>query len=181
MSPLNPVISGASSRYGNYSVLLLPNIRCPDQRGIDPIVDDPNHCHGHSDVPEKDEDWPTLETIIRFRDAVRRRLLGLYDELATGKRALSRTVARMLFMTHEHEGFHVEVDMIILSASLKYDLCVSSADSLIHAYSKSRLRHPPSTRIHPSSLEDPLRTMDVHTSSVVTHSIYSALYGYAWP
>src|SRR5258707_5088017 len=79
------------------------------QRGIDPHVDDPDHCHNHSDVPEKDEEWPTLDSIVQFRDRVRQRLLALYEDLATGKRTLTRAIARMLFMTHEHEGFHSEV------------------------------------------------------------------------
>lgn len=78
------------------------------ERGIDPHVDDPDHCHNHSEVPEKDEDWPTIETIILFRDRVRARLRRLYDDIATGKRVLTRNIARTLVMTHEHEGWHVE-------------------------------------------------------------------------
>lgn len=44
-----------------------------------------------------------------FRDNVRQRLRNLYHELETGKRALTRNIARTLVMTHEHEGWHVEV------------------------------------------------------------------------
>ncbi len=44
-----------------------------------------------------------------FRNNVRQRLRNLYRELETGKRALTRNVARTLVMTHEHEGWHVEV------------------------------------------------------------------------
>jgi hypothetical protein len=33
----------------------------------------------------------------------------LYDHLESGKRTINRRVARMLVMTFEHEGFHVEV------------------------------------------------------------------------
>ncbi|KAG5652789.1 hypothetical protein H0H81_003619 [Sphagnurus paluster] len=78
------------------------------ERGIDPHVDDPDHCHNHSEVPEKDEDWPTLESIIGFRNRVRARLASLYDELLSGKRTLTRNIARTLVMTLEHEGFHIE-------------------------------------------------------------------------
>ncbi|EEB96545.1 hypothetical protein MPER_04307 [Moniliophthora perniciosa FA553] len=86
------------------------------ERGIDPHVDDPDHCHNHSEVPERDEDWPTIETIISFRDGVRARLARLYDDLNTGKRQLTRNIARTLVMTHEHEGFHVEVwETLVLS------------------------------------------------------------------
>lgn len=60
-----------------------------------------------------DEDWPTLESILTFRDAVRRRLANLYNDLATGKRGLTRNIARTLVATHEHEGFHVEVSYFL--------------------------------------------------------------------
>jgi len=102
------------------------------ERGIDPHVDDPDHCHvwnaisfnfiiphdlqcfqNHSEVPEKDEDWPAIETIILFRDKVRARLMRLYDDIATGKLVLTRNVARTLVMTYEHEGFHVEVNLLL--------------------------------------------------------------------
>lgn len=84
------------------------------ERGIDPHVDDPDHCHNHSEVPEADEDWPSLENVILFRDRVRKRLLALYDELRSGKRSLTRNIARTLVMTHEHEGFHVETLLYML-------------------------------------------------------------------
>lgn len=63
----------------------------------------------HSEVPEKDEDWPDLDTIIIFRDRVREKLFRLYDDLDSGRRILTRNIARTLVMTLEHEGFHVEV------------------------------------------------------------------------
>ncbi|KAG1772191.1 hypothetical protein EV702DRAFT_1246575 [Suillus placidus] len=70
----------------------------------------------HSEVPTKDEDWPTLGTILAFRDRVRARLLALYDDLASGKRKINRNIGRMLAMTLEHEGWHVEVTWETLSA-----------------------------------------------------------------
>ncbi|KAF9240387.1 C-type lectin protein [Melanogaster broomeanus] len=84
------------------------------ERGIDPHVDDPEHVHSHSEVPEKDEDWPTLGSILDFRDRVRARLLKLYEDFETGARTLNRHVARMLAMTHEHEGWHVETLLYML-------------------------------------------------------------------
>lgn len=56
-----------------------------------------------------DEDWPTLEEILAFRRKVRARLVALYDDLSSKKRSINRNIARMLVMTLEHEGFHVEV------------------------------------------------------------------------
>ncbi|KIJ65772.1 hypothetical protein HYDPIDRAFT_87355 [Hydnomerulius pinastri MD-312] len=84
------------------------------ERGIDPHVDDPDHCHRHSEVPEKDEDWPTLATILGFRDRVRARLLKLYEDYRTGARTLNRHVGRMLAATLEHEGWHVETLLYML-------------------------------------------------------------------
>lgn len=63
----------------------------------------------HSEVPEKDEDWPSLDSIIVFRNNVRARLRKLYFDLETGKRTFTRTIARTLVMTLEHESFHIEV------------------------------------------------------------------------
>lgn len=95
------------------------------QRGIDPQVDDPDHCHvsarsparveslkflqSHSEVPERDEDWPSLSEVVRYRDRVRERVLDLYRELECGRRLLTRRLARTLVMVLEHDGFHIEV------------------------------------------------------------------------
>ncbi|THU89377.1 hypothetical protein K435DRAFT_802795 [Dendrothele bispora CBS 962.96] len=84
------------------------------ERGIDPHVDDPDHCHNHSEVPEKDEDWPSLDAILFFRNGVRARLAQLYADLNSGKRTLTRNIARTLVMTHEHEGFHIETLLYML-------------------------------------------------------------------
>ncbi len=46
-----------------------------------------------------------------FRDGVRARLAQLYEDIESGKRALTRNIARTLVMTLEHEGFHVEVSL----------------------------------------------------------------------
>ncbi|KAJ7497023.1 C-type lectin protein [Mycena latifolia] len=86
------------------------------ERGIDPHVDDPDHCHNHSEVPECDEEWPSLETILGFRTGVRARLLRLYDDLKSGKQLLTRNIARTLVMTLEHEGFHTLLYMLIQRA-----------------------------------------------------------------
>ena len=79
------------------------------ERGIDPHVDDPEYCHSHSEVPEKDEDWPALGEVFAYRDRVRDRLARLYAELLQGERQLTRRLARTLVMILEHDGFHIEV------------------------------------------------------------------------
>ncbi|KAF5388839.1 hypothetical protein D9757_005606 [Collybiopsis confluens] len=89
------------------------------ERGIDPHVDDPDHCHNHSVVPADDSEWPSIDTVIRFRDSVRARLARLYDSLnkqdgEEGKLVLTRRIARMLVMCIEHEGWHVETLLYML-------------------------------------------------------------------
>jgi hypothetical protein len=51
--------------------------------------------------------------VLDFRDAVRAKLVGVYDEIQSGSRHLTRSLARTLMMTLEHEGFHVEVRIVI--------------------------------------------------------------------
>lgn len=52
---------------------------------------------------------------MAFRTRVRARLVQLYHELESGTRILTRNIARTLVMTLEHEGFHIEVCMELLS------------------------------------------------------------------
>nr|KAF8995500.1 C-type lectin protein [Cyathus striatus] len=84
------------------------------ERGIDPHVDDPEHCHSHSEVPDKDEDWPTIDTIVKFRNGVRQRLMNLYEDMRNGQQILTRNIARTLVMTIEHEGWHIETLLYML-------------------------------------------------------------------
>ncbi|KAG2147479.1 uncharacterized protein EDB93DRAFT_416822 [Suillus bovinus] len=85
------------------------------ERGIDPNVDDPTQCnHPHSVVPTKDVDWPSLPSILAFKNRVRERLRKVYSDIAEGKISLTRKVARVLFMTLEHEGLHVETLLYML-------------------------------------------------------------------
>ena len=79
------------------------------ERGIDPHVDDPEHCHNHSEVPEKDEDWPVLGEVLAFRDRVRALVEKTLEELEWGARLSDKRLVRTLVMMHEHEGFHIEV------------------------------------------------------------------------
>ncbi|GLB38624.1 putative histidine-specific methyltransferase, SAM-dependent [Lyophyllum shimeji] len=85
------------------------------ERGIDPHVEDPTQiCHSHSDVPKKDEDWPTPTAIAQFQTRVRARLRNLYDEIAAKKVPMTRKIARVLFMTLEHEALHAETLLYML-------------------------------------------------------------------
>lgn len=87
------------------------------ERGIDPDVDDPTKIHDHSEVPDCEDEWPAIDEILAFRDRVRRRLHGIYQQLASGDMALSRHVGRVLFMTFEHEALHAETLLYMLIQS----------------------------------------------------------------
>ena len=63
----------------------------------------------HSEVPQRDEDWPSLSSIMQYQSRVRERVMNLYRDIDSGKVKLTRKIARVLFMTHEHEAFHAEV------------------------------------------------------------------------
>ncbi|OBZ71212.1 hypothetical protein A0H81_08707 [Grifola frondosa] len=84
------------------------------ERGIDPIVDDPTKCHPHSEVPQHDEDWPSLGSILEYQSRVRERVMKLYRDIQSGKVTLTRKIARVLFMTLEHEAFHAETLLYML-------------------------------------------------------------------
>ncbi|RPD62283.1 hypothetical protein L226DRAFT_532692 [Lentinus tigrinus ALCF2SS1-7] len=84
------------------------------ERGIDPNVDDPTQCHPHSEVPQRDEDWPSLASILQYQSRVRERVVNLYRDIDSGKVTLTRKIARVLFMTLEHEAFHVETLLYML-------------------------------------------------------------------
>lgn len=88
----------------------------------------------HSEVPDKDKDWPALGSVLAFRDRVRARLMRLYDDIDTGKRTLDRHVGRMLAMTHEHEAWHVEVRTHPSGLPMNPDT-VRTPDAVIHAHS----------------------------------------------
>ncbi|KAH9936844.1 C-type lectin protein [Epithele typhae] len=85
------------------------------ERGIDPSVDDPDQCHSHSEVPERDEDWPVIEDVLAYRDDVRENVIKrLIGEMERGERPLTRRAARTLMMVLEHDGFHIETLLYML-------------------------------------------------------------------
>ena len=67
-------------------------------RGIDPDVDDPEHCHDHPAVPAQ---WPDLEAVLAYRDAVRAAVL----ETSADASAHDQWVLGMVL---EHELMHQE-------------------------------------------------------------------------
>ncbi|KAG9303392.1 hypothetical protein G9A89_013718 [Geosiphon pyriformis] len=81
------------------------------ERGIDPDIDNPSQCHPHSIVPNE---WPSLESILEFRDLVRQRLLKVYESHGEN---MTRRLGRVLWMTFEHEAMHLETILYMLIQS----------------------------------------------------------------
>ncbi|KAJ7755089.1 hypothetical protein B0H14DRAFT_2978755 [Mycena olivaceomarginata] len=75
---------------------------------------EPDAFKPHSEVPQKDEDWPSLVSILQFQARVRARLLKVYQEIDAGSRTMTRKVGRVLFMTFEHEAMHAETLLYML-------------------------------------------------------------------
>ncbi len=160
------------------------------QRGIDPNVDDPSQCHvsehsfgvdllsnrlirqDHSIVPTKDEDWPKVSDILGFQSKVRQRLFKVYDDILSGKHVLTRKIARVLFMTLEHEAFHAEVRATACIRSLHMDSHIYRlfiVDFAVHALAACRDWYDTTDRV---------RTPDVVYSSRLLGRGPQAIGGY---
>lgn len=81
------------------------------ERGIDPDVDNPDHCHAHSEIPEE---WPPLNEILAYQAQVRAKVERLYD---SGDSDISRKLGRSLWMGFEHEIMHLETLLYMLLQS----------------------------------------------------------------
>lgn len=83
------------------------------ERGIDPDVDNPEHCHAHSEVPDT---WPDLETILAYQENVRTRVKDLYQ---SGQAYNDNWTGRALWLGFEHEVMHMETLLYMLLQSDK--------------------------------------------------------------
>ncbi|TVY75743.1 Ergothioneine biosynthesis protein [Lachnellula suecica] len=81
------------------------------ERGIDPDVDNPEHCHAHSEVPDE---WPPLDEILAFQDKVRAKVEKIYTI-----QDMPRDVGRALWIGFEHEIMHLETLLYMLLQSDK--------------------------------------------------------------
>lgn len=79
------------------------------ERGIDPDVDNPEHCHAHSEIPDE---WPAKEDIIRHQEKVRNRVRNLYS-----LDSIPRKLRRSLWLGFEHEIMHLETLLYMLLQS----------------------------------------------------------------
>ncbi|KAI9781617.1 MAG: hypothetical protein M1839_005834 [Geoglossum umbratile] len=83
------------------------------ERGIDPDVDNPEHCHAHSEIPES---WPPMQEILVFQDKVRDRVRRQYS---AGAIKTDQNLGRAVWMGFEHEMMHLETLLYMLLQSDK--------------------------------------------------------------
>ncbi|KAK4543547.1 hypothetical protein LTR36_005442 [Oleoguttula mirabilis] len=81
------------------------------ERGIDPDVDDPEQCHGHSEIPDT---WPELDEILLFQRRVRQRVIDLYN---SGQAFEDKWTGRTMWLAFEHEVMHMETLLYMLLQS----------------------------------------------------------------
>lgn len=72
------------------------------ERGIDPDVDNPDQCHDHSEIPDE---WPALETILKYQNDVRNRVRDLYKSNRVYE---DNWAGRAMWLGFEHEVMHLE-------------------------------------------------------------------------
>ena len=83
------------------------------ERGIDPDVDNPDHCHAHSEIPDT---WPPVDQILAYQVRVRERVRQQYGK---GLDKSDRRVGRALWLGFEHEIMHLETLLYMLLQSDK--------------------------------------------------------------
>ncbi|KAF9881705.1 duf323 domain protein [Colletotrichum karsti] len=83
------------------------------ERGIDPDVDNPEHCHSHSEIPDE---WPPVEQIIAYQQRVRARVQSLYEN---GICKIPRAIAQGIWVGFEHEIMHMETLLYMMLQSEK--------------------------------------------------------------
>ena len=83
------------------------------ERGIDPDVDNPEHCHSHSEIPDE---WPPVEEIAAYQERVRSRVKSLYKD---GHKNIPRDIARAIWVGFEHEVMHLETLLYMMLQSNK--------------------------------------------------------------
>ncbi|KAK8051383.1 hypothetical protein PG993_002768, partial [Apiospora rasikravindrae] len=83
------------------------------ERGIDPDVDNPDHCHAHSEIPDE---WPAVEAILSYQERVRAKLIKLYEN---GQDSIPRDVGRAIWVGFEHEIMHMETLLYMMLQSDK--------------------------------------------------------------
>mmetsp|Transcript_2836 Transcript_2836/g.5721 ORF Transcript_2836/g.5721 Transcript_2836/m.5721 type:complete len:868 (-) Transcript_2836:160-2763(-) len=92
------------------------------ERGINPVVEDPNKCHAHSEVPDE---WPDVSEVRAYDAKVHDRVRSVYEKFITptdGKVAPGmQRLGRQLSIALEHTIMHAETYIYML-VQLKREL-----------------------------------------------------------
>lgn len=92
------------------------------ERGIDPDMDDPTQCNPHSEVPDSEDGWPNVDSILLYQQKIRNRLQRLllqweseeYNDQDWKAKLGRRRAARVVWMCFEHEAMHLETLLYML-------------------------------------------------------------------
>ncbi|OZJ06408.1 hypothetical protein BZG36_00576 [Bifiguratus adelaidae] len=87
------------------------------ERGIDPDMEDPTKCHDHSEVPEEEDLWPTIDEINAFKGRVRQRVRNFYATFDSMDTITRKRLHFALWMGFEHEIMHLETILYMLLQS----------------------------------------------------------------
>ncbi|EPQ61820.1 Bgt-2661 [Blumeria graminis f. sp. tritici] len=79
------------------------------ERGIDPDVENSEICHSHSKIPEK---WPPVDKIWAYQNNVRSKIRSIQKS-----QFMTRSLARALWVSFEHELMHLETLLYVLLMS----------------------------------------------------------------
>lgn len=100
------------------------------ERGIDPDMDDPKRCNPHSSVPNDENGWPSVKSILQYQQLVRNRLKHLLMSWETENSAISaenftpsrQSACHVIWMCFEHEAMHLEtiLYMVVQSPNFKH-------------------------------------------------------------
>ena len=77
-------------------------------------------------------------------------MLGVYEDISTGKLPLTRKAARVLFMTLEHEAFHAEVSD---ACGNTRHILIPLVDIVVHAPTTSRHGNYSAIWVHAPDVE----------------------------
>ena len=138
------------------------------ERGIDPDVDNPEHVHAHSEIPDE---WPPLDKILIYQENVRARLRGLY---AAEGGIIARPVGLAVWMCFEHEAMHLETLLYMMLQSDKtLPPSVAPRPDFEHLARKAY-----TARVPNQWFDIPAQTIDVGIDDAESGSDVTANYGW---
>ncbi|CAO3589920.1 unnamed protein product [Absidia cylindrospora] len=154
------------------------------ERGIDPDMDDPTQCNPHSEVPDENQDWPAVESILQYQQTVRHRLRKLllhwdaegynYTNDALAWMVPSRQrAARVVWLCFEHEAMHLETLLYMLVQSPNINHPAVAPPAWWYSQQHQQQQQPSFDFLSPA----PLITFDSNTTVQLGHDDDEAMDG----